>query len=408
MNKLIFAARTREALKSYTQLHNLNPNNYVLVEVPDAIRQNKVVKSLAQNITNPDVKYVMIHKSCVTVNRNGVPSLNVAKLSENSYASSLNKPESEQIGEKTVGKGGVLKSVISDIEHSNLSPKLKSAAFQVVKSFVAAQRKPTLKSVLSDIYNSNLNNAGKNAAFQVVKSFVAAQKRSSFNSIVKSAVMDIERSNLGSKEKVAALKSVEAVVRQNAPKPVTVNTALKSMLSDLNQSNLPLNIKNVLTNLVESRMKPRVSLKSVVADLDNSNIPAKIKNLLFSVLKSYVETKSASRSEKVGPEFVSIKNMDMAASDMTMKAKKDDKKKAVIKSLFDQRDLVQENKELLKSLGSLSEEEGVFKNLHMARRYARLFNEKIASPNQRAEVVSPSIKDVQRFGKRVKARVNLV
>lgn len=404
MNKLIFAARTREALKSYTQLHNLNPNNYVLVEVPDAIRQNKVVKSLAQNITNPDVKYVMIHKSCVTVNRNGVPSLNVHKLSENSYANSLNKPESEQIGEKTVGKGGVLKSIVSDIYNSNLNKAGKNAALQVVKSFVDSQRKPTLKSVVNDIASSNLNKAGKNAAFQVVKSFVAAQRRNSFNSTVKSAVMDIERSNLGSQEKVAALKSIAALVKNTAPRPVTVSTALKSMLSDLNQSNLPLNVKNVLTNLVTNTMKPKVSLKSVVADLGNSNIPANIKNLLFSVLKSYAE-----RSEKVGPEYVTRKNMDMGASgDMTMKGKGKGKEKTVTKSIFDQRDLVGENRELLKSLGSLSEEEGLFKNLHMARRYARLFNEKIASPNQRAEVVSPSIKDVQRFGKRVKARVNLV
>jgi hypothetical protein len=358
MNKLIFAARTREALKSYAQLNNLNPNNYVLVEVPEALRQNKVVKSLAQNITNPDVKYVMVHKSCVTVTHNGKPALNVTALSENSYASSLNKPEAEQLGEKTVGKGG------------------------------------TLKSLVADIYNSNMSNDEKMSALQELKSFVNQKKFESVQKSALNAVTDIENSNLGTQEKLAALKSLEVFFKQPKKQEVTVHTALKSMLSDVNQSNLPLQLKN----------------------------------FIFSVIKSY-----ANRSEPISrkDEFVTrtgTKTMgtDMNAPMPTTMSMKDKKKKKtmhaegeeggeVTKSLgslgskvLPKRDLEAENKQLLKSLGSLSEDEGLFNNMHMARRYARLFNEKIASPNQRAEVASPSVKDVQRFGKRVKARVNLV
>lgn len=354
MNKLIFAARTREALKSYAQLNNLNPNNYVLVEVPDALRQNKVVKSLAQNITNPDVKYVMVHKSCVTVTHNGKPALNVTALSENSYASSLNKPETEQIGDKTVGKGG------------------------------------TLKSIVADIYRSNLPEQQKLAALGKIKSFVEAEKVRAFENSLKSIIHDIETSNLGKREKIAALKSISNYFSE--PKTtVNARTVLKSFLSDVNQSNLPLQLKN----------------------------------FLFAVVKNY-----ANRSEKISSkdEFVRASKHDNVMSgtgtggDMTMpttmsmkdKKNKKGEEKEVTKSLgslgskvLPTRDLESENKQLLKSLGSLSEEEGVFNNLHMARRYARLFNEKIASPNQRAEVVSPSVKDVQRFGKRVKARINL-
>lgn len=351
MNKLIFAARTREALKSYAQLNNLNPNNYVLVEIPEALRQNKVVKSLAQNITNPDVKYVMVHKSCVTVTHNGKPALNVTALSENSYASSLNKPESEKIGDKTVGKGG------------------------------------TLKSMVADIYKSNLPDQFKMRALGYVKSFVDYQKQQSTKATVAAMVEDIETSNLGKREKVAALKSLASVF---TPKPVSAKSVLKSFLADVNESNLPLNLKN----------------------------------FLFSVIKSY-----ANRSEKISEsdEFVSVnksakakskktKTMDgagmnpMPSASYSMHDKKSETKSlgSLGSSVFEKRDLVEENKQLLKSLGSLSEDEGLFTNVQLARRYARLFNEKIASPSQRAEVASPSVKDVQRFGKRVKARINMV
>lgn len=351
MNKLIFAARTREALKSYAQLNNLNPNNYVLVEVPDAIRQNKVVKSLAQNITNPDVRYVMIHKSCVTVNRNGVPSLNVTALSENSYASTLNKPDTEQIGDKTVGQGG------------------------------------TLKSIVSDIYNSNLTKKGKMAALKSLKSFVNQRKQEAFNNILKSAVADVERSNLGKNEKLAIFKSLSSYVAPFTPKTVTLETALKSILSDVNQSNLPLQIKNILFNVVQKGMDYS-SRSQAIPEADQvvtrKNVPTK-KNMGTMDTTTTLSANSEMEEEK------SAKS-----------------KKTVQKSLFAQRDLVEENRALLKSLGSLSEEEGLFNNMHMARRYARLFNEKIASPSQRAEVASPSVKDVQRYGKRVKARVNLV
>lgn len=352
MNKLIFAARTREALKSYAQLNNLNPNNYVLVEVPEALRQNKVVKSLAQNITNPDVKYVMVHKSCVTVTHNGKPALNVTALSENSYASSLNKPETEQIGDKTVGKGGTLKSMVADIYNSNLPDKLKMATLGYVKSFVDSQ------------------------------------KRRSVEATVKSIIADVENSNLGDREKIATLKTIAAFFTPKPTPKVSTKTVIKSFLSDVNQSNLPL----------------------------------KLKNFLFSVIKSY-----ANRSEKISEsdEFVSVnksakpkktKTMDgagmnpMPAASYSMHDKKAETKSlgSLGSTIFEKRDLVEENKQLLKSLGSLSEDEGLFTNVQLARRYARLFNEKIASPSQRAEVASPSVKDVQRFGKRVKARINMV
>lgn len=369
MNKLIFAARTREALKSYAQLNNLNPNNYVLVEIPDALRQNKVVKSLAQNITNPDVRYVMVHKSCVTVTHNGKPALNVTALSENSYASSLNKPETEQIGEKTVGKGG------------------------------------TLKSMVADIYNSNLPNDKKMQALSYLKSIVNAQKARALETTVKNVVSDIENSNLGKAEKIATLKSIANYFR--TPE-VTARTALKSILSDVNQSNLPLELKNFLFSVIksyDSRSQAISRKDEFVTRASNKTMD----NMAGSSISSPMTMSMKDKDED-------DEKHDSKKHDKKKKTDKHDKDdKEVTKSfgslgskVLPKRDLEGENRQLLKSLGSLSEDEGLFNNMHMARRYARLFNEKIASPNQRAEVASPSIKDVQRFGKRVKARVNLV
>lgn len=351
MNKLIFAARTREALKSYAQLNNLNPNNYVLVEIPDALRQNKVVKSLAQNITNPDVRYVMVHKSCVTVTHNGKPALNVTALSENSYASSLNKPETEQIGDKTVGKGG------------------------------------TLKSMVADIYNSNLPDQVKMQTLGYVKSFVDLQKRRSVEATVKSIIADVENSNLGDREKIATLKTIAAFFTPKPTPKVSTKTVIKSFLSDVNQSNLPLKLKNFLFAVIKNyaqRSEP-------IAESDQ-----------------YVSAKSVKTKKTKTMDGAGMNPMPAASYSMKDEDTKTKSLGSLGSSVFEKRDLVEENKQLLKSLGSLSEDEGLFTNVQLARRYARLFNEKIASPSQRAEVASPSVKDVQRFGKRVKARINMV
>lgn len=58
-------------------------------------------------------------------------------------------------------------------------------------------------------------------------------------------------------------------------------------------------------------------------------------------------------------------------------------------------------KHLLKSLNSFSEEEAVFKDIKNATKYAKIYNTKIASHNEKAYVVTPTLKDINTFGKRI-------
>lgn len=58
-------------------------------------------------------------------------------------------------------------------------------------------------------------------------------------------------------------------------------------------------------------------------------------------------------------------------------------------------------KQLLKSLNSLSESEAIFKDVKNAKKYAKIYNTKIASHNEKAYVVTPTLKDINTFGKRI-------
>jgi hypothetical protein len=58
-------------------------------------------------------------------------------------------------------------------------------------------------------------------------------------------------------------------------------------------------------------------------------------------------------------------------------------------------------KQLLKSLNSLSDNEAIFKKIKNATKYAKIYNTKIASHNEKAYVVTPTLKDINTFGKRI-------
>lgn len=58
-------------------------------------------------------------------------------------------------------------------------------------------------------------------------------------------------------------------------------------------------------------------------------------------------------------------------------------------------------KQLLKSLNSVSETEAIFKDIKNAKKYAKIYNTKIAAHNEKAYVVTPTLKDINTFGKRI-------
>lgn len=64
-------------------------------------------------------------------------------------------------------------------------------------------------------------------------------------------------------------------------------------------------------------------------------------------------------------------------------------------------------KHLLKSLNSLSENEGLFRDIKNARKYAKIFNTKLASLGEHAEITKPTLQDIKKFGKKVSVRVNI-
>lgn len=64
-------------------------------------------------------------------------------------------------------------------------------------------------------------------------------------------------------------------------------------------------------------------------------------------------------------------------------------------------------KKLLKSLNSLSEEVGLFHDIKNARKYAKIFNTKLASLGEHAEITKPTLHDIKKFGKKVSVRVNI-
>lgn len=64
-------------------------------------------------------------------------------------------------------------------------------------------------------------------------------------------------------------------------------------------------------------------------------------------------------------------------------------------------------KSLLKSLNSLSEKEPVFQDIKNARKYARIFNTKLASLGEYAELTKPTLQDIKNFGKKASVRVRI-
>lgn len=107
----IYVARTKEALKGYLEIYNLNPNKYVIIPIQEPIRKNEKVKSLVPKIENDDYKYMMVHKSVVEVTTDAKLVLKLDKIKENetSKQNTDNEPEVEQVN--GIVKDGKVKSM---------------------------------------------------------------------------------------------------------------------------------------------------------------------------------------------------------------------------------------------------------------------------------------------------------
>ncbi|MEM3368576.1 MAG: hypothetical protein QXP88_00560 [Thermoproteota archaeon] len=119
--KTIYVARTKEALKGYLDLYNLDPNEYIIIPIQDNVRKNEKIKSLAPKVEDKDYKYMMVNKCIVEITTDAKLVLKPEKLDENpaNKQNTDNEPEIESAKEAV--KDGKLKSM-----HSKEEPTLET------------------------------------------------------------------------------------------------------------------------------------------------------------------------------------------------------------------------------------------------------------------------------------------
>ena len=124
--KPIYVARTKEALKGYLELYNLDPNEYVIIPIQDNVRKNEKIKSLVPKVEDKEYKYMMVSKSIIEITTDAKLVLKPEKLQENpaNKQNTDNEPEIESA--KEMVKDGKLKSMGSQ-EEPSLSMLMKKA-----------------------------------------------------------------------------------------------------------------------------------------------------------------------------------------------------------------------------------------------------------------------------------------
>lgn len=102
----LYLFRTKEALKSYIQLKNIDTNKYVVVPIPNHLRDNRYLKSVNFNISNPNFRYMMVLKDFVGLTDSAKPVLKVKELKQNEDAKKNNDSHSEKKNPEFVKKYG--------------------------------------------------------------------------------------------------------------------------------------------------------------------------------------------------------------------------------------------------------------------------------------------------------------
>lgn len=117
----LYLFRTKEALKSYIQLKNIDTNKYVVVPIPNHLRENRYLKSFNFNISNPSFRYMLVHKSFIDFKGDATPVLKVKDLVINENSKKYNDPDIKAQNPEFVKKYGTMKSVGSN-ELISLAP----------------------------------------------------------------------------------------------------------------------------------------------------------------------------------------------------------------------------------------------------------------------------------------------
>lgn len=125
MNKAIIVARTKEHLMDYAKNHK--DEEYVVLNIKDNLRSNKTLKSLEPNIAKPEYKYMLVKSEFVKVSTGAQTLyLKVAQLAENSYAKLLNTPEIEELKDGAI-QDGILKGILSLAKDNGLKLTIEDA-----------------------------------------------------------------------------------------------------------------------------------------------------------------------------------------------------------------------------------------------------------------------------------------
>lgn len=230
----------------------------------------------------------------------------------------------------------------------------------------------------------NQNNQGKN---QYVNPDVSLPEVSNALNTTAPVAGSFSTSKMEQKDTPTGVKDYNAESNNANPtgengKPITPKKENSSTITNT----------TVSSNVVNINEKEKSSLKFDLTD-------GVINNIKKNLLKSFDVEETEKTLQVANDGYI-----EEDPNELPLSAEKEKE----IEQFFQPDDLTQKidqkptkQQELLTSLNSLSTSEAIFKDIKNARKYAKIYNTKIASHNEKAYVVTPTLKDINMFGKRI-------